>query len=104
MTRNAFTMQLLPGVVDEYKRRHDEIWPDLKALLSEAGISDYSIFLDENSLKLFACYTPSENNTIASLPNHPLMKKWWDYMAPLMETEPSNKPVQTDLSLMFHMD
>ena len=44
MKRVAFTMQLKPGQKEEYKKRHDEIWPELKQLLKQAGISEYSIF------------------------------------------------------------
>ena len=54
MSVHAFKMQLKPGVVAEYRKRHDEIWPELSALLTESGIYDYSIFLDEETLSLFA--------------------------------------------------
>ena len=40
MEKIAFKMRLNPGQKEEYKRRHDEIWPELIALLKEAGISD----------------------------------------------------------------
>lgn len=53
MTRGAFTMKLNKGFEDEYKKRHDEIWPELKKTLSDAGISDYSIYLDEETGTLF---------------------------------------------------
>ena len=54
MPRLAFKMQLLPGAAAEYKKRHDELWPELAAELKAAGVSDYSIFLDEETLTLFA--------------------------------------------------
>ncbi|MEO0550795.1 MAG: L-rhamnose mutarotase [Pseudomonadota bacterium] len=96
-------MKLYPGVQAEYKKRHDEIWPELEALLRQSGIFDYWIFLDEASNTLFGHYKLKDNHTVDQLPTHPLMKKWWDYMAPLMETEPSNKPVQIDLKPVFSM-
>ena len=46
MQRHAFKMLLNPGHADEYRRRHDAIWPELKSLLGETGIRNYSIFLD----------------------------------------------------------
>jgi L-rhamnose mutarotase len=52
MQRHAFKMKLKPGVAAEYKKRHDEIWPELAAELRAAGVSDYSIFLDEETLIL----------------------------------------------------
>lgn len=102
MSINALKMQLKPGAVDEYRRRHDEIWPELSALLTEAGIYDYSIFLDEETLSLFAVLSLRDDNSRDALPDHPLMKKWWDYMAPLMEVEADNRPKEWPLSLIFH--
>ena len=103
MTRHAFRMQLKPGHVEEYRRRHDAIWPELAELLRDAGISDYSIFLDEETLSLFAVLKLTDDNTRDVLPDHPVMKKWWDYMAPLMEVEPSNKPLEWPLVPLFHL-
>ena len=100
----AFKMQLKPGVIDEYRRRHDEIWPELSALLTAAGICDYSIFLDEDTLALFAVLKLREDNDRDALPDHPLMKKWWDYMAPLMEVEADHAPVCGDLREVFHLE
>ncbi len=103
MHRHAFKMTLKPGVIAEYKRRHDEIWPELAEALRAAGISDYSIFLDEESLTLFAVQTLSATNTAAWLPQTAIMRKWWDYMAPLMEVNPDNSPVCAELPEIFHL-
>lgn len=102
MTIKAFRMKLKPGTVEEYKRRHDELWPDLGQALSEAGIYDYSIFLDEETLHLFAVLKLWPDNKIEELPAKPVMKKWWDYMADLMEVEPGNRPREWPLEQMFH--
>lgn len=101
-TTKAFKMQLKPGVVEEYKRRHDELWPDLAAALDGAGIFDYSIFLDEGTLSLFAVLKVRDGAPIAALPLQPVMKRWWDYMAELMEVEPGNRPREWALPQMFH--
>jgi len=103
MHRHAFKMKLKSGVIAEYKRRHDEIWPELAQALRAAGISDYSIFLDEESLSLFAVQKLSEANTAAWLPQTEVMQKWWAYMAPLMEVNPDNSPVCTELPEIFHL-
>lgn len=102
MSIHAFKMQLKPGVIDEYRRRHDAIWPELSALLTDSGIHDYSIFLDEVTLSLFAVLKLAEDNNRDALPDHPVMKRWWDYMAPLMEVESDNRPVETSLPMIFH--
>jgi len=104
MKRHAFTMKLKPGMAEEYRRRHDAIWPELATALRAAGMSDYSIFLDEKTLTLFAVQKQGEPNTIASLPDHPIVRKWWAYMAPLMETHPDNAPVCGELTEVFHLD
>ena len=104
MQRYAFKMQIKPGHEEEYKRRHDEIWPELEKTIGEAGISDYSIYLDPETLILFAFQKQAEGHTADSLPDHPLVKKWWAYMADIMETNPDNSPVTLPLREVFHMD
>ena len=104
MKRFAFKMKLKPGVAEEYQRRHDEIWPELSEVLRAAGISDYSIFLDGETNTLFAVQRQEENNTAADLPRNPIVRKWWSYMAPLMETHPDNAPVSSELKEVFHLD
>jgi L-rhamnose mutarotase len=104
MKRHAFKMKLKPGVAAEYKKRHDEIWPELAAELRAAGISDYSIFLDEETLTLFAVQKLSDDNTAANLPHLPIVRKWWDYMAPLMEVQSDRAPWEGPLKEVFHLD
>jgi L-rhamnose mutarotase len=104
MTRNAFKMKLKPGCVEEYKKRHDQIWSQLAKAHSDAGISDYSIYFDEETLILFAVQKLSDGNTANDLKNLSIVKKWWDYMADLMEVCPNNMPVFKPLHEVFHMD
>ena len=104
MKRHAFKMKLKPGVVAEYKKRHDEIWPELSQAIRAAGISDYSIFLDEETLTLFAVQKQADDNTATDLPNQLIVKKWWANMAPLMEVNSDNSPRCIDLQELFHLD
>jgi L-rhamnose mutarotase len=104
MLRHAFKMKLKPGMAAEYKKRHDEIWPQLATELQAAGITDYSIFLDEETHTLFAVQKLSHSNTAVQLTNSPVVRKWWDYMAPLMEVHPDNSPVTKPLHEVFHLD
>ena len=104
MKRNAFKMKLKPGAIAEYKRRHDEIWPELQKALRAAGISDYSIFLDEETLTLFATQKLADGNSASELRHLPIMRKWWDYMAPLMEVHVDNSPVSIALKEVFHLE
>ena len=104
MIRNAFTMRLKKGFESEYRKRHDEIWPELSEELKKAGISDYSIFLDEKTGVLFAIQKLSDGNSSKELPSKPVMRKWWDYMADIMDVNPDNSPVCIPLSEVYHMD
>ncbi len=104
MQRRAFKMKLHPGQITEYKRRHDQLWPDLAALLKSAGISDYSIFLDEETLTLFGVLKTTNPEAMASLPTHEVMQRWWAYMADIMDTHPDNEPVSIPLTEVFHLD
>lgn len=104
----AFKMQLKPGVVAEYKRRHDELWPELAQALKDAGIADYWIFLDEDTLALFGVLKrlpgAAHAQAFEALDSLPVMRRWWDFMAPLMLVEPGNKPLQWPLKPLFHLD
>jgi len=104
MIRNAFKMKLKPDCLVEYKKRHDEIWPELVKEISDAGVSDYSIYFDEESLTLFAFQKLTDHNNADNLKNTEIVKKWWKYMADLMETNPDNSPVEKGLIEVFHMD
>lgn len=104
MQQQAFLMHLKPGVEAEYRHRHATIWPELKAALAEAGIRDYSIFLDPENGNLFAVQRLTDDNHATALPDLPVMRKWWDSMAHLMDVDSGNKPMEKALTPMFHMD
>ena len=104
MKRIAFKMKLKPGFEAEYQRRHDALWPELAQALRDAGISDYSIFLDAETRALFAVQKRADDSIADRLPDHPIVKKWWASMAPLMEVNPDNSPVTKALREVFHLD
>ncbi|WP_020605717.1 L-rhamnose mutarotase [Spirosoma spitsbergense] len=104
MEEIAFTMKLKPGVEAEYQRRHDEIWPELTNVLADAGIRDYSIYLDRATGTLFAVQKRTDTHTADTLSGLPVMQRWWLYMADLMETNPDNSPVVVPLEQVFHQD
>lgn len=104
MKKFAFKMKLNPGCKDEYIRRHNGIWPELKELISKNGIHDYTIFIDEETNTLFAVQYVEDNGTLQDLSFNPLMLKWWKYMSDIMETNPDSSPVSIPLEKVFHMD
>lgn len=103
MNTFAFRMKLRPGVTAEYEARHDAIWPELVTLLKDAGVSDYAIWLDEETGVLFGHLTRTDDHGMDDLPEHPVMQRWWAEMAPLMETNPDQSPVAVPLRRVFHM-
>lgn len=103
MKRIAFKMKLTPGFEDEYKKRHDAIWPELSELLRKSGISDYSIFLDEETHTLFAVQKQSGTGSSQDLAAEPIVQKWWAYMSDIMETNDDLSPVSIPLREVFYL-
>ena len=103
MQRLAFKMQLHKGFEEEYKKRHDELWPELEQLLTATGICEYSIFLDETTNGLFAVLKVSNTARLDELPLHPVMQKWWAYMKDIMETNADNSQVSIPLKEVFYL-
>ncbi|MCD7936662.1 MAG: L-rhamnose mutarotase [Tannerellaceae bacterium] len=104
MKREAFKMFLKPGCEAEYEKRHNQIWPELKQLLKESGVYDYSIYWDKDTNILFACQKVSGDSSSQDLGDNPIVQKWWAYMADLMETNPDNSPVSIPLPEVFYME
>ncbi|MGI5173321.1 L-rhamnose mutarotase [Treponema sp. OMZ 840] len=104
MLHTAFKMKLKPGFAAEYKKRHDKIWPELKDAITKSGVYDYSIFLDEDTLTLFAYQKLKPDNTAFSQKDLPIVKEWWNMMADIMEVNSDNSPVCTELKNVFYME
>lgn len=102
--RLAFKMKVHPGVIGEYKKRHDQLWPELRELLKEAGIFEYSIFYDQETHYLFAFQKQAGEKGSQDLGSTEIVKKWWKYMADIMETNPDNSPVSVPLEEVFYME
>lgn len=103
MQRVALKMYLNAGQKEEYKKRHNEIWPELKERLKEAGISEYSIFLDEETNTLFAFQKVSGEGSSQDLGRTEIVQKWWKFMADIMKVNKDNSPVTTDLEEVFYL-
>ena len=98
----AFRMNLFPGQAVEYRKRHDEIFPELAQALSDAGVSDYSIWLDPEANHLFGILTRSDDHRMDQLPDSQIVKRWWAFMADIMATDADNVPVQIPLKRVFY--
>lgn len=102
--RKAFQMKLYPGREEEYERRHNQLWPEMKEMIHAHGGRNYSIFLDRESSTLFGVIEIDDEALWARGADTAVNRKWWDYMADIMETNPDNSPVSRDLQLVFHLD
>lgn len=96
-------MQLHKGCEEEYKRRHDALWPELKELLKANGIREYSIYLDESSNTLFGVMQVEHTSQLDNMREHPVMKKWWSYMRDIMDTNADHSPVSIALKEVFYL-
>lgn len=100
----AFKMKLYPGCEAEYERRHNLLWPEMKEMIHAHGGRNYSIFLDRETLTLFGYIEIKDEALWAAGADTQINRKWWDYMADIMETNPDNSPVSKDLYPVFHLD
>ncbi|AWW32841.1 L-rhamnose mutarotase [Echinicola strongylocentroti] len=103
MIRKAFKMKVYPDQLEEYKRRHNPIWTELKDTLKNHGVSNYSIFYDKETNSLFGYAEVSSNKQWEEIANTPICRQWWDHMSELMETNADNSPVSIDLQEVFYM-
>ncbi len=100
----GFKMKLYPGMEEEYERRHNLLWPEMKEMIHAHGGKNYTIFLDRETLTLFGYIELDDPELWAKSADTAINRKWWDYMADIMETNPDNSPVAIDLQNVFHLD
>ncbi|KJY48337.1 L-rhamnose mutarotase [Bombilactobacillus mellis] len=102
--RMAQLMHVYPDQYEEYERRHNNLFPEMRQALKEAGAHNYSIYLDKRTGNLFAYLEVDDVDKYNEISQTPACKKWWEYMEPLMDTNPDNSPVTIDLHEVFHLD
>jgi len=104
MKRFGFKMKMKHGCREEYIKRHNEIWPELEALIKAGGVFDYSIFLDEETNILFGVQKVSGEQSSQDMGVQPVVARWWEYMKDIMETNPDNSPVTIPLEEVFYLE
>lgn len=100
--RSAWVMKLKPGEAAAYKRKHDEIWPEMVALLKSQGVHNYSIY--RHGLLLFAYLEKPDGTPAQTEAVNEVVKRWQAFMQPHMETHEDNRPVVEPVELMFRLD
>lgn len=96
-------MKLNPGCREEYIRRHREAWPELMKTIKDSGVSDYSIFIDEQTDTLFAVQKVAGESGSQDIGGEEIVRKWWKYMADIMEVNPDDSPVSIPLEEVFYL-
>lgn len=104
MIRKSFKMKLYDGMAAEYEKRHNELWPEMQDMIHEYGGKNYSIFLDKETNVLYGYIEIESEEKWAKSADTPINRRWWDFMADIMETNPDNSPVSVDLAPVFHLD
>ena len=100
----GFKMKLLEGKEAEYVRRHNELWPEMQTMIHEHGGKNYTIYLDKETNVLFGTIELEDEKLWTQAADTAINRKWWDYMADIMETNADNSPVSIDLQTVFHLD
>ena len=104
MVRKGFKMKLYPGMEAEYEKRHNKLWPQMRDMIHEYGGKNYTIFLDRETLVLYGYIEVEDPAKWDESADTAINRKWWDFMADIMETNPDNSPVSVDLHEVFHLD
>ena len=104
MIHKSFKMHLYEGMAEENERRHNLLWPEMKDMIHEYGGHNYSIFLDSETNVLYGYIEIEDEDKWAESADTAINRKWWDYMADIMDTNPDNSPVSVDLKPVFHLD
>lgn len=104
MYRKGFKMKLNSGVMDEYRSRHDNLWPQMKDMIHKYGGANYTIFFDSETDTLFGYIEIEDIEKYDKSSETEICRKWWAYMADIMQTNPDNSPVSIDLTEVFHLD
>lgn len=101
MIKKAIRMKVYADKHEEYKKRHDEIWPELEQAIKEHGCKSYSIWLDEETHFLFGYLEIEDEDQWSQLSKTAINQKWWSYMKDVMETNEDDSPVTVSLKNVF---
>ncbi len=97
----ASKMKLLSDDYLEYERRHNQVYPELELQFKKAGVSCYTIWYDKETNNLFAHIELEDINIWNDIPKSDICKKWWDFMAEIMDVNVDNSPVTSELIKVY---
>ena len=104
MIRRSFRMTLKEGKLEEYKRKHDEVWLEISEILTSSGVTNYSIYYDKKDNTLIEYMELTDDNTFDQMEELETIKKWNIFMKDLLVTkfEEDASPVVDELLEVFH--
>lgn len=103
MIRKAFVMAVNPDAHEEYRKRHNPIWPRLEEVLRSHGVRNYSIFLCSRTHQLFAYAEIESEERWRSIAQTEVCQEWWQAMRDVMPTNADGSPVSQNLDEVFHL-
>ncbi|MFD1671973.1 L-rhamnose mutarotase [Agrilactobacillus yilanensis] len=104
MMKQMFKMFIYPDKHDEYKKRHSQLWPEMRTMLKDYGVCSYSIYLDKDKNELIAYLEVKDPEKWQESSKTEINQKWWHYMADIMETNPDESPIVKDMDIVFDLE
>ncbi len=105
MNRVCFTLQVKTDLLDEYRARHDAVWPDMLDALSRHGWHNYSLFLRDDGLLIGYFETPGTlGEAVAGMSSEPVNDRWQDEMARFFESSGDHADdMMSAIDEVFHL-
>ena len=107
MKRVGFLLKVKAELVEEYKKRHEAVWPEMKEALRRSGWHNYTLFMREDGL-LFGYFETEESFAAAleRMDKEDVNARWQASMSPYFEAPPGSRPDQNTVELeeVFHLD
>ncbi|HNR36622.1 MAG TPA: L-rhamnose mutarotase [Candidatus Hydrogenedentes bacterium] len=107
MKRYGMAIKVVPEKIEEYKRLHAAVWPDVLKKIKECNISNYSIYLKDDFLFSYFEYTGDDFAAdMAKMAADPTTQRWWDVCKPCQSPLPTRKEGEwwADMEEVFHCD
>ncbi len=112
MKRYGMVIGLRPEKIDEYKRLHAAVWPDVLKMIKQCQIQNYSIYLrklDDGQSYLFSYFEYVGNNFAADMANmaaDPTTQRWWSFCQPCQKPLAGRAPEEwwAEMEEVFHQD
>ena len=106
MARVGFCFKVKQDMIPEYKRRHEQVWPEMLQALRETGWKNYSLFMRDDGLLFGYLETDDFQKARDEMATREINLRWQREMAPFFEIEPGRRPDQAmqELEEVFHLD